>query len=172
MLENNIRAAQGRDLDRVSANRKLLGKAAIANAKLAYKRFMDMFYGEAFQKLNAAGAQVQRPLWASTGTKNPAYSDVMYIDSLIGKDTVNTVPPATLKAFKDHGTAAETLIEDIDGADETMDMLAEVGVDMQQVTNQLQVEGVALFVEAFENLLSQVDAKRNVLQADVIKKKI
>src|SRR5690606_5686496 len=93
MLENSIRAAQGRDLDRVTANRQLLGKAAIANAKLAYKRFMDLFYGEAFAKLREAGAQVQRPLWASTGTKNPMYPDTMYVDNLIGKDTVNTLPP-------------------------------------------------------------------------------
>lgn len=170
MLENNIRAAQGRDLDRVAANRKLLGKAAIANAKLAYKRFMDMFYGEAFDKLRAAGAQVQRPLWASTGTKNPAYPDTIYIDSLVGKDTVNTVPPATLKAFKDHGKADETLTDGLDNIEDTMDMLAEVGVDMTQVTNQLQEDGVTLFVEAFENLLKQVDAKRNVLQAGVIEK--
>ncbi|MBZ0284387.1 MAG: bifunctional transaldolase/phosoglucose isomerase [Anaerolineae bacterium] len=170
MLENNIRSAQGRDLDRVAANRELLGKAAIANAKWAYKRFMDMFYGEAFEKLRAAGAQVQRPLWASTGTKNPAYPDTMYIDRLIGKDTVNTVPPATLKAFKDHGTAADTLTEDIDQVEHTMDKLAEVGIEMEQITNQLQVDGVALFVEAFENLLQQVEAKRDILQTEVMQK--
>jgi transaldolase/glucose-6-phosphate isomerase len=167
ILENNIRAAQGRDLDRVTANRELLGKAAIANAKLAYKRFMDIFYGEEFAKLRQAGAQVQRPLWASTGTKNPAYSDTMYIDSLVGKDTVNTVPPATLKAFKDHGKVADTLTDGIDHIEETMDRLAEVGVDLEQVTRQLQLDGVAQFVEAFENLLSQVDAKRNILATGV-----
>jgi transaldolase/glucose-6-phosphate isomerase len=170
MLENNIRSAQGRDLDRVAANRELLGKAAIANAKIAYKRYMNMFYGEAFAKLREAGAQVQRPLWASTGTKNPAYPDTMYIDTLIGKDTVNTVPPATLKAFKDHGKVAETLTEGLDEIEQTMDKLAEVGVDIDQVTNQLQLDAVALFVEAFENLLDQVDAKRNVLETGVIEK--
>jgi transaldolase / glucose-6-phosphate isomerase len=170
MLENNIRSAQGRDLDRVAANRELLGKAAIANAKMAYKRFMDMFYGEAFKTLREAGAQVQRPLWASTGTKNPAYPDTLYIDTLIGKDTVNTVPPATLKAFKDHGTAADTLTDGLDSIDQTMDKLAEVGVDIEQVTYQLQLDAVALFVEAFENLLDQVDAKRNVLVTGVIQK--
>ncbi|MEO8609915.1 MAG: bifunctional transaldolase/phosoglucose isomerase [Chloroflexota bacterium] len=170
MLENNIRSAQGRDLDRVAANRELLGKAAIGNAKLAYKRFMDMFYGESFAKLRDAGAQVQRPLWASTGTKNPAYPDTLYVDTLIGKDTVNTVPPATLKAFKDHGTAANTLTDGLDTIEQTMDKLAEVGIDIEQVTNQLQLDGVALFVEAFENLLDQVDAKRNVLATGVIAK--
>jgi len=171
MLENNIRAAQGRDLDIVARNRELLGKAAIANAKMAYKRFMDMFYGDEFAKLREAGAQVQRPLWASTGTKNPAYPDTMYIDRLIGKDTVNTVPPATLKAFKDHGTAADTLSDDIDKVQDTLDMLAEVGIDMDHVTTQLQADGVTLFVEAFENLLKQVEAKRDILEAGVIEKK-
>ncbi|MEZ4671250.1 MAG: bifunctional transaldolase/phosoglucose isomerase [Anaerolineae bacterium] len=170
MLENNIRAAQGRDLDRVTRNRELLGKAAIANAKLAYKRFMKMFYGDEFDKLRAAGAQVQRPLWASTGTKNPAYPDTMYIDTLIGKDTVNTVPPATLKAFKDHGTASDTLVEELNRAEETLDILAEVGVDMEQITTQLQADGVTLFVEAFENLLKQVEAKRDILQTGVFEK--
>ncbi len=171
MLENNIRAAQGRDLDRVARNRELLGKAAIANAKMAYGRFLDLFYqSEVFAKLRAAGAQVQRPLWASTGTKNPAYPDTVYIDTLIGKDTVNTVPPATLKAFKDHGTVADTLKDGIDSADQVMDMLAEVGVDIEQVTNQLQVDGVTLFVEAFESLLKQVEAKRDILQTGVFEK--
>ncbi|MBZ0297999.1 MAG: bifunctional transaldolase/phosoglucose isomerase, partial [Anaerolineae bacterium] len=169
MLENNIRAASGRDLDRVSANRRLLGKAAIANAKLAYKRFMELFYGERFEKLQKAGAQVQRPLWASTSTKNPAYSDTMYIDKLIGQDTVNTVPPATLKAFKDHGTVKSTLTENMDDATEVLDMLAEVGVDLDQITHQLQVDGVEAFSDAFQDLLDQVDAKRNVLRTGVMR---
>ena len=169
-LENNIRSAQGRDLEVVARNRELLGKAAISNAKLAYKRFLEMFYGEGFAKLRAAGAQVQRPLWASTGSKNPAYPDTIYVDRLIGKDTVNTVPPATLKAFKDHGTAADTLGEGLDTVEQTMSALAQAGIDMDHVTTQLQADGVALFVEAFENLLKQVEAKRDVLQAGVINK--
>lgn len=170
-LENNIRAAQGRDLEVVAKNRELLGKAAIANAKLAYKRFMEMFYGDEFAKLRAAGAQVQRPLWASTGTKNPAYPDTIYVDTLIGKDTVNTVPPATLKAFKDHGTAADTLATNLDQVEATLGQLGEVGVDLNHVTTQLQADGVTLFVEAFENLLKQVEAKRDILEAGVIEKK-
>lgn len=171
MLDNNIRSAQGRDLEGVANNRELLGKAAIANAKLAYKRFMEMFYGEEFAKLRAAGAQVQRPLWASTGTKNPAYPDTIYVDSLIGKDTVNTLPPATLKAFQDHGTAADTLATDLDKVEGTLAKLEAVGVDMKHVTTQLQADGVTLFVEAFENLLKQVEAKRDILEAGVIEKK-
>lgn len=169
-LENNIRSAQGRDLEVVARNRELLGKAAISNAKLAYKRFLELFYGEPFAKLRAAGAQVQRPLWASTGSKNPAYPDTIYVDRLIGKDTVNTVPPATLKAFKDHGTAADTLGEGLDTVEQTMSALGQAGIDMDHVTTQLQADGVALFVEAFENLLKQVEAKRDVLQAGVINK--
>lgn len=170
MLENNIRAAQGRDLDRVAANRKLLGRAAIANAKLAYKRFQTLFYGERFARLRDAGASVQRPLWASTSTKNPAYPDTMYVDSLIARDTVNTVPPATLLQFADHGSTDRLLSDDLDEADEVMDMLAEVGIDLDQITHQLQVDGVEAFSDAFENLLDQVDAKRNVLRSGIIRR--
>ncbi|CAG1772388.1 partial transaldolase / glucose-6-phosphate isomerase, partial [uncultured bacterium] len=170
MLDNNIRAAQGRDLSRVALNNKLKGRAAIANAKLAYKHFNEVFHGERFAKLRQAGATAQRVLWASTSTKNPAYPDTMYIDQLIGEDTVNTVPPETLKAFKDHGTAAPTLMNDIEDAEQMMEMLAEVGIDMEQVTRQLQVDGVEAFAESFRNLLDQVDAKRNVLQTGVIKR--
>lgn len=168
ILDNNIRAAQGRDLDRVSANNQLKGKAAIANAKVAYKRFLHLFYGDRFAKLLAAGAQVQRLLWASTGTKNPAYPDTLYLDALIGKDTVNTVPPDTLKAFKDHGTAAPTLTDDMDEAEAFLDKLAEIGVDLKQVTDKLQVDGVEAFVESFQSLLDQVEAKRVVLQTGII----
>jgi transaldolase/glucose-6-phosphate isomerase len=170
ILDNNIRAAQGRDVSRVALNNKLKGKAAIANAKLAYKQFRDVFYGPRFEKLRDSGAWAQRVLWASTGTKNPAYPDTMYVDQLIGPDTVNTIPPETLRAFKDHGTAAPTLEEGLDEAEQIMDMLAEVGVDMEQVTRQLQVDGVEAFSESFRNLLDQVDAKRNVLQTGVIKR--
>lgn len=168
MLENNIRAAQGRDIDRVQANSKLLGKAAIANAKLAYKRFLNLFYGERFARLREAGAAVQRPLWASTSTKNPAYPDTMYIDSLIGKDTVNTVPPQTLEAFKDHGNVAETLPEDMEDIETVFDMLAEVGVEIEQVTQRLQDDGVDAFIESFKSLLDQVEAKRKVLATGIM----
>ena len=171
MLDNNVRAAQTRgDVGRVGMNNRLKGKAAIANAKIAYKKFMHLYYGERFAKLREAGAQVQRLLWASTGTKNPSYPDTMYVDLLIGKDTVNTVPPETLKAFKDHGTAADTLGQGLDEAEQTMDMLAEVGVDMVNITRQLQVDGVESFAESFRSLLDQVDAKRNVLRTGVMKR--
>ncbi|MBZ0274802.1 MAG: bifunctional transaldolase/phosoglucose isomerase, partial [Anaerolineae bacterium] len=170
MLENNIRTAQGRDINGVTANRTLLGKAAIASAKIAYARFQRLFYGETFAPLRAAGAQVQRPLWASTGTKNPAYTDTLYVDTLIGKDTVNTLPPATLKAFKDHGAVSESLASDPNGAEAVMKQLAQVGVDMDQVTHQLQLDGVTLFADAFESLIQQVEAKRAVLEAGIIQR--
>ncbi|NDJ61347.1 MAG: bifunctional transaldolase/phosoglucose isomerase [Chloroflexi bacterium] len=169
MLDNNIRAAQGRDLSRVALNNKLKGKTAIANAKIAYRRFRAIFDGERFAALREAGAQVQRVLWASTSTKNPAYPDTMYIDSLIGADTVNTVPPSTLKKFKDHGNAAETITQGVGEAEQTLDMLAEVSIDLETVTTELQVDGVEAFSDSFTKLLAQVDAKRNVLQTGVIK---
>lgn len=168
ILDNNIRAAQGRDLDRVTANNSLKGKTAVANAKVAYRRFLDIFYGSRFEALRAAGAQSQRLLWASTGTKSAAYTDTFYVDALIGKDTVNTVPPDTLAAFKDHGTAANTLGEGLDDAQSVLDRLAEVGIDLAQVTEQLQIDGVDAFVESFQNLLDQVEAKRVVMQTGVI----
>ena len=168
LLEQNIKAADGHDPARAALNRELLGKAAIANAKLAYKSYQMLFEGEIFARLREAGAQVQRPLWASTGTKNPNYPDTLYVDTLIGANTVNTLPPATLKAFKDHGVAAPTLADNMDEAQITMDKLAEAGVNFDDVTQKLQLEGVIAFVESFEQLIMQVNAKRDVLLAGVI----
>ncbi len=168
MLENNIRAAQGRDLDRVANNRKVLGKAGIANAKLAYQSFQRIFEGKRFAALRDAGATVQRPLWASTSTKNPAYPDTYYVDNLIGKYTVNTLPPATLEAFSDHGTAEVTLTERVSDARDVMDMLAECGIDFEQITHQLQEDGVEAFIDSFEMMIDQVHAKRAVIKTGII----
>ncbi|HLY25437.1 MAG TPA: bifunctional transaldolase/phosoglucose isomerase, partial [Aggregatilineales bacterium] len=162
-LENNIQSAQGRDISRVSANNQLLGKTAVANAKVAYGRFKDLFYGERFTRLRQAGARVQRPLWASTGTKNPAYPDTKYLDELIGKDTVNTVPKATLMAFHDHGKVGPSLEEGLPEAQETLDKLAEVGVELERVTDQLQEDGVEAFVDSFRKLIARIEGKRNLL---------
>jgi transaldolase/glucose-6-phosphate isomerase len=170
MLDNNIRAAQGRDLARVALNNKLKGKTAIANAKVAYKHFQSVFYGERFAALRDAGAQVQRLLWASTGVKNPAYPDTMYVENLIGRDTVNTMPPDALKAFIDHGKVAETLTQDVDDAEQTLDLLAEAGIDLDQITHQLQVDGVEAFSESFRSLLAQVEARRDVLKTGVMRR--
>lgn len=172
VLENNMRVAQVHgDTTRMAANRRLLGQAAIANAKLAYQAFKRLFYGDRFEKLREAGAMVQRPLWASTGTKNPRYSDTRYIDTLIGPDTVNTVPPKTLAAFKDHGTAAETINRDLEDylvPEEVMDQLAELGIEMAQITNRLQVDGVDAFQESFDKLINQIAAKRTVLHTGIM----
>jgi len=138
MLDNNIRAAQTRgDLGRVSLNNKLKGRTAIANAKIAYRRFKELFYGQRFAELRDAGAMPQRVLWASTSTKNAAYSDTMYVDHLIGRDTVNTLPPETLDLFKDHGSVGETLEMGLAESEQALDMLAEVGINLDDVTRQL-----------------------------------
>ncbi len=143
----------------------LSGKAAIANAKLAYDHFLEVFKGERFAALAAADAAPQRLLWASTGTKNPAYSDVLYIETLIGPETVNTVPPATYAAFKDHGQVAQTLHVDLDGARELIDALADLGVDLAAVTDTLEAEGVASFAKSFDALLATLDEKLATLAA-------
>jgi transaldolase / glucose-6-phosphate isomerase len=135
----------------------ILGKVAIANGKLTYQKYLQIFSGPRWEKLAKRGAQTQRVLWASTSTKNPAYRDVVYVEELIGKDTVNTVPPATLDAFRDHGKVHESLTEDIESAKQTMSDLAKVGISMKEVTDQLTVEGVKLFADAFDKLLQAVE---------------
>ncbi len=138
----------------------LRGGAAIANAKLAYRRFGEIFSGPEFAALAAHGARVQRPLWASTSTKNPGYRDVLYVEELIGPDTVNTLPLNTLEAFRDHGNPALTITENVAAAEELMSSLAELGIDMARVTSELQVEGVAAFANSFDQLLAALDAAR------------
>jgi transaldolase len=138
---------------RIERLRALQGQAAIASARLAYACFQETFQGKRWDRLASQGARVQRPLWASTGTKNPAYSDILYVDTLIAPHTVNTLPPATLNAFLDHGTVALTLEEGMQEAGERMAELAEAGVDMEVVTTRLQEEGVAAFARSFDSLL-------------------
>ena len=141
----------------------LLGKAAIANAKLAYESFCSMFGSERFEKLRNKGALVQRPLWASTSTKNPEYRDVLYIEQLMGSDTVNTIPPATLGAFIDHGIAKDTILSDLDDAKDVMGILMDSGIDVDEVTAKLLKDGVDAFSKSFEQILSNLEAKRSVL---------
>jgi len=148
----------------------LLGKAAIANIKLMYQVFKETFAAARFAKLRAAGAQVQRPLWASTGTKNPAYRDTYYVDELIGPETVNTVPPATYTAVRDHGTTAATLETDLDGARATIAQLAELGIDLKQVTQQLQDEGVAQFMASFDTMTGSITAKQAAITSGVLER--
>jgi transaldolase / glucose-6-phosphate isomerase len=142
------------------ALRPLLGQAAIANARLAYARFGELFAGSRWKALQARGARTQRVLWASTGTKNPAYRDVVYVEELIGRDTVNTMPPATADAFRDHGRARDALAADADQARGVMRALAGAGISMEQVTDRLLDDGVRLFAEAFDKLLAVVEKAR------------
>ena len=138
---------------------KLKGKAAIANAKLAYKLFQESFSSARWNALAAKGAHVQRPLWASTSTKNPEYRDVIYVEQLIGPDTVNTLPPATLEAFRDHGETAQTVDAHLDEAVRTMAALEGVGVSMREVTDKLLADGLASFQKSFDTLIAGLEKK-------------
>jgi transaldolase/glucose-6-phosphate isomerase len=149
-------------------NTSLKGQIAIANSKAAYMRFRQIFSGERWDKLAAAGAQVQRPLWASTGTKNPDYSDTVYIDSLIGPDTVNTVPPDTLDAFLDHGQVEPTLDTGLDLALNQMEELSDLGIDLDAVTEKLQEDGVFSFAASFTSLMENLSEKCERLGADPV----
>jgi transaldolase len=144
----------------------LRGKAAVAQAKLAYRLFRERFSGPRWAALAERGAHVQRPLWASTSTKNPAYTDLLYVDTLIGPDTVNTMPDATIEAFLDHGTLARTIDVGVDEAQATLDRLAAVGVDMADVSRTLEEEGVAAFVKSFDELMQTLHDKANALTAE------
>ncbi|MBI2872419.1 MAG: transaldolase [Chloroflexi bacterium] len=146
----------------------LRGKVAVANAKMGYHRFREIFYGKPFEAQRKRGGRVQRVLWGSTGTKDPAYSDVLYVEELIGQDTVNTVPPATLNAFRDHGRVWPTLSTGLDEAKETLARLAALGVDLDAVTEQLQRDGVAAFASSFDQLLASLDEKRRALQVGAL----
>lgn len=139
---------------------ELRGKAAIAQAKIAYEMFEQTFSGEAWRSLAKLGAQVQRPLWASTSTKNPDYPDTMYVDELIGPHSVNTLPDATMDAFSDHGSIAETITSNVDGARKVLDDLSRLGIDMTSVAQQLEHDGVLSFQQSFNELLAVLEAKR------------
>ena len=137
--------------------KSILGKVAIANGKLTYQRYLKIFSGPRWDALAKKGAQTQRVLWASTSTKNPNYRDVLYVEEMIGKDTVNTIPPATLDAFRDHGKLRNSLTENIEAAQETMDSLPKAGISMKEVTDKLTKDGVKLFADAFDQLLAAVE---------------
>jgi transaldolase len=143
----------------------LRGKAAVANAQLAYALFSETFSGPRWEALAAQGARVQRPLWASTSTKNPAYPETLYVDTLIGPDTVNTMPDDTLEAFDEHGNVARTVDTDLDGARATMRALERLGIDISDVTRLLEEEGVAAFTKSFDELLDSLQAKAEALKS-------
>jgi transaldolase/glucose-6-phosphate isomerase len=139
------------------------GRVAIANAKVAYQRYLGLVAGPRWKALEAAGAAPQRVLWASTGTKDPSYSDVLYVEALIGPDTINTMPPKTLDAFRDHGRVAPTLSEDPARSEATLREVEALGLDLAGVTDALVEDGVRQFAKAFDALLAAVDDKRKRL---------
>lgn len=151
-----------------AGNTDLQGQIAVANARLAYELFQQRFGSARWQALAAKGAAVQRPLWASTGTKNPAYSDTLYVDNLIGPHTVNTMPPATLEATLDHATVARTIDQHLDEARDMVARLPDLGINLHEITEQLQADGVASFTQSFESLLVGIDAKRARLNAPAL----
>jgi transaldolase len=155
---SRVDTAVDRALEEVG-NSELQGKIAVANTKATYECFQETFRGERWERLVALGARVQRPLWASTSTKNPEYPDTLYVDELIGPDTVNTVPPATLEALLDHGRVANSLTANMDEAYAQLDALAELGIDLDAITEQLQVDGVAAFARSFDSLMDSIAEK-------------
>jgi transaldolase len=161
---SRVDTAVDKELEKKNA-RNLLGKIAIANSKLAYAEYRSILGRPRWRELAAKGARPQRVLWASTSTKNPAYPDTLYVDELIGPDTVNTLPPETLKAFLDHGRPSETITRDLETAQTQVRRLAELGIDLEAVTRQLQEEGVEAFAKPFKALLDSIDAKRQRLSS-------
>jgi transaldolase len=152
-------------LDQIGGHDELKGKLAIANAKLAYQTYNELFSGSDWEELEAAGGSPQRCLWASTSTKNPAYRDVIYVEELIGPNTVNTMPRETIEHFEDHGRVANTLEQDVDGAKRTLEELAQAGIDYDDVVAVLEREGVEKFADSFKQLFEGVASKRDQLVA-------
>ena len=155
LIEDKLKATK--DAQQQTLLKSLLGKVAIANGKLTYQRYQRIFSGPRWEALASKGAQTQRVLWASTSTKNPAYRDVMYVEELIGPDTVDTMPPATIDAFREHGRLRNSLTEDVAGAQKVMDDLAKTGISIKEVTTKLTDDGVKLFADAFHKLLAVVE---------------
>jgi transaldolase len=153
------RISQTTDEQEKTKLQSLLGRIATANAKIAYQRYKKVFHGERFASLKGKGAQLQRPLWASTSTKNPVYPDIYYVEALIGPETVDTLPPATIVAFRDHGRARVTIEDNLDEERALLARLEEVGISLDQVTAHVLSDGVRLFVEPFEKLLKTIEAR-------------
>ena len=159
-IDARLEKAAAADPDGAAALRALQGKAAVANAKLAYRQYEEFFAGPRWAKLAAQGAQPQRPLWASTSSKNPNYSDLIYVEPLIGANTVNTMPPQTLTAFLDHGHAADTVRDGLDEAQAALAGLAAAGIDLKEVTDELEADGVKKFADSFVQLLGAIEERR------------
>lgn len=165
MIEEKI--AEARTEGERSKLERLLGKVAVANAKVAYRRFREVFASERFERLAAKGAKLQRPLWASTGTKNPKYSDILYVAELIGPDTVNTMPPETIDAFRDHGVVRRTIDENYAEAEQVLRDLAEVGISLVEITDKLQKDGVEAFAKSFKAIEDTTAQKAHAIRQRV-----
>jgi transaldolase len=150
-------------LDALGKGQELKGKAAIANAKLAYQLFLERFSSDRWKALAAKGARVQKPLWASTSTKNPAYRDVLYVEELVGPRSINTIPPQTIEAFKDHGNVKRTVDAGVDDARRVIEQLDRLGIRMKDVTDKLLVEGLASFQKSFDSLIAGLEKKSKAL---------
>ena len=164
----NKKIAESKDPSATARLKALLGKVAVANTKMVYQAFKEIFGGSRFAALKARGADLQRPLWASTGTKNPAYSDLLYVDTLIGPHTVNTVPPATYAAILDHCRPALTVEDDLDGARRTLGELASAGIDIAAVTRKLEDDGVAAFEKSFDGLYQNLQEKKKSMSVGAV----
>jgi transaldolase len=167
-VDKRLEASIAKNPDNQQTLKSLEGKAAIANAKLAYKLFQSEIASPRWKTLAAIGASKQRPLWASTSTKNPAYRDVMYVEQLIGPDTVNTMPPQTVEAFRDHGVVARTVDAGVDEAQRTIDALEKNGIAMRDVTDKLLTDGIASFQKSFEGVLAGLEKKTKALGKDLV----
>ncbi|HWH52589.1 MAG TPA: transaldolase [Gemmatimonadaceae bacterium] len=167
-VDKRIDAMSKSDPNRKAVLAPLAGKAAIANAKLAYKLFQESIASPRWKALAAKGATVQRPLWASTSTKNPAYRDVMYVEQLIGPETVNTMPPQTIDAFRDHGVVARTVDKGVDDAAKTIAALAAQGITMRDVTDKLLADGLASFEKSFDTLTAGLEKKTKALGRELV----
>jgi transaldolase len=165
-LESAVQSNPARERELLA----LRGRAAIANARLAYRLFQQQFTGERWRRLAERGARVQRPLWASTSTKNPAYRDVMYVEQLIGPDTVNTMPPATIEAFRDHGDVARTVDRGYDEAESLIAALGAAGIDIHEVTAKLLRDGLASFQKSFDSLVAGLEKKAASLGGELVRK--
>lgn len=155
---SRVDTAVDKELEKIG-NKELQGKIAVANSKLSYKEFNKILDTQRWEHLSAKGANIQRLLWASTSTKNPKYSDILYVQELIGKQTVNTMPPATIDNFIDHGNVEETLTKNVDVAEEQIKKLSELGINLEEITAKLQVDGVKAFSDSFKSLLLSIEEK-------------
>jgi transaldolase/glucose-6-phosphate isomerase len=165
VVDKELAAISGEQADLAAS---LEGTIGIANAKLAYTRYLNVFSSERWQRLAMQGARPQRVLWGSTSTKNPKLSDTLYVDNLMGANTVNTIPPSTLDAFREHGTVASGLTANLDQAREQLVQLAKLGIDLEIVTQQLQDEGVQKFADAFDGLMEAIETKRREMKSETV----